>query len=77
MTVLGHFSPPELRGTELIPLIGPAYAAVACYDVLLHRIPNPNVLRSRLWITDAIIVIRKSICRAWMCHKSRNKWRVA
>ncbi|MGR3761085.1 Fic family protein [Roseobacteraceae bacterium NS-SX3] len=61
MTVLYHtngFPPGELRWPELIPLIGPANAAVARYEGVLHGIPNPNVLLSPLTSQEAVLSSR-------------------
>ena len=61
MTVLYHqggFPPADLRWPELIPLIGPANAAVARYDGVLHGIPNPNVLLSPLTSQEAVLSSR-------------------
>lgn len=61
MTVLYHqggFPPPELRWAELIPLVGPANAAVARYEGVLHGIPNPNVLLSPLTSQEAVLSSR-------------------
>lgn len=46
MTVLSHqgsFLRPELRWVGLIPLIGPANAAGARNEGVLHGSPNPKV----------------------------------
>jgi hypothetical protein len=44
----GRFPPDTLDWPQLLPLIGPANAAVARYEGVLHGIPNPNVLLSPL-----------------------------
>jgi len=41
---LGKFPPEELEWSKLIPLLGPASAAVARYDGTLSAIPNAAVL---------------------------------
>lgn len=41
---LGRFPPNELDWPKLIPLLGPASAAVARYEGVLQAIPNPDVL---------------------------------
>lgn len=41
---LGQFPPPGIQWENLIPLLGPASAALARYDGLLQAIPNPRVL---------------------------------
>ena len=40
----GGFPPANIDWTQLLPLIGPANAAIARYEGVLHGIPNPNVL---------------------------------
>ena len=52
--------PPEarLQWRELIPVIGPAAAAVARYDGMLASIPNPDVLLSPLMLHEAVMSSR-------------------
>src|SRR5215467_3465262 len=54
----GHFPPRELDWTVLIPLIGPANAAVARYDGTLSAIPNAAVLLSPLTTQEAVLSSR-------------------
>lgn len=54
----GAFPPPELDWSRLLPLIGPANAAVARYDGVLHGIPNPQVLLSPLTSQEAVLSSR-------------------
>ena len=55
----GRFPPDErLDWARLVPLIGPAAAAVARYDVLLSTIPNPALLLSPLSIQEAVMSSR-------------------
>ena len=54
----GTFPPLFLRWDELIPLIGPASAAVARYDGTLAAIPNPTVLLSPLITQEAVLSSR-------------------
>ena len=55
----GRFPPEErLDWPKLIPLIGPAAAAVARYDGTLARIPNPRVLLSPLTTQEAVLSSR-------------------
>ena len=55
----GGFPPEErLDWPELIPLIGPAVAAVARYDGTLSVIPNPRVLLSPLTTHEAVLSSR-------------------
>lgn len=52
----GQF-PPEgkLDWNRIIPLIGPASAALARYDGTLNAVPNPNVLLSPLATQEAVL----------------------
>jgi Fic family protein len=54
----GRFSPGELDWPRLLPLIGPANAAIARYDGVLHGVPNPNVLLSPLTAQEAVLSSR-------------------
>ena len=54
----GKFPPEEMRWVDLIPLIGPANAAVARYDGLLNAIPNAGVLLSPLMTQEAVLSSR-------------------
>lgn len=55
---LDKFPPTELDWSQLIPLIGPANAAVARYDGLLTAIPNADVLLSPLTTQEAVLSSR-------------------
>lgn len=55
---LGKFPPPELEWRRLIPLIGPANAAIARYEGVLHGIPNADVLLSPLTAQEAVLSSR-------------------
>ncbi len=54
----GRFPPEALDWPQLLPLIGPAKAAVARYEGVLHGIPNPNVLLSPLTSQEAVLSSR-------------------
>lgn len=54
----GRFPPDVLDWPQLLPLIGPANAAVARYEGVLHGIPNPNVLLSPLTSQEAVLSSR-------------------
>ena len=54
----GKFPPNKLEWERLIPLIGPANAAVARYDALLSAIPNAAVLLSPLTTQEAVLSSR-------------------
>lgn len=54
----GSFPPAELDWPRLIPLIGPANAAIARYEGVLHGIPNANVLLSPLTAQEAVLSSR-------------------
>lgn len=51
----GSFPPPQLDWPRLLPLIGPANAAVARYEGVLHGIPNASVLLSPLSTQEAVL----------------------
>ncbi len=55
---LGGFPPQEIDWPQLIPLIGPASAAIARYEGVLHGIPNPDVLLSPLTMQEAVLSSR-------------------
>lgn len=55
---VGGFPPIALDWPQLIPLIGPANAAVARYDGLLHALPNAAVLLSPLMTQEAVLSSR-------------------
>lgn len=55
---LGRFPPKALDWPRLIPLIGPANAAIARYEGVLHGIPNPNVLLAPLTSQEAVLSSR-------------------
>ena len=52
---LGKFPPHSLDWPRLIPLIGPAYTAIARYDGVLSAVPNANVLLSPLTTQEAVL----------------------
>jgi Fic family protein len=54
----GRFPPRDLDWPQLIPLIGPANAALARYDGLLTAIPNAAVLLSPLTTQEAVLSSR-------------------
>ena len=54
----GKFPPPELDWPQLLPLIGPANAAVARYAGLLQGIPNPHVLMSPMTTQESVLSSR-------------------
>jgi len=51
----GRFPPAVLDWLRLLPLIGPASAAVARYEGVLHGIPNADVLLSPLGTQEAVL----------------------
>ena len=55
---VGAFPPAELDWPQLIPLLGPASAAVARYDGTLAAIPNAAVLLSPLTTQEAVLSSR-------------------
>ena len=54
----GRFPPRDLDWARLVPLIGPANAAVARYDGVLSAIPNAHVLLSPLTTQEAVLSSR-------------------
>ena len=54
----GAFPPADLDWPRLLPLIGPASAAIARYEGLLHGVPNPDVLLSPLTSQEAVLSSR-------------------
>jgi len=54
----GGFPPPDLDWPTLIPLIGPAAAALARYDGMLSAVPNPALLLSPLTTQEAVLSSR-------------------
>ncbi len=54
----GKFPPGDLDWGMIVPLIGPANAAVARYDGLLEAIPNASVLLSPLTTQEAVLSSR-------------------
>lgn len=55
---LGGFPPANIDWLRLLPLIGPANAAVARYEGVLHGIPNPDVLLAPLTSQEAVLSSR-------------------
>ncbi len=51
----GKFPPKKLDLERLLPLIGPASAAVARYDGVLSAIPNASILLSPLTTQEAVL----------------------
>ena len=54
----GRFPPEGLEWSALIPLLGPAAAAVARYDGALAAAPNPDILLSPLTTQEAVLSSR-------------------
>lgn len=54
----GRFPPARLDYERLVPLIGPANAAVARYEGVLHAVPNAQVLLSPLTTQEAVLSSR-------------------
>ncbi len=55
---LGKFPPKNIQWEKLIPLIGPANAALARFDGILSGIPNPQVLLAPLSTQEAVLSSR-------------------
>ena len=54
----GKFPPASLDWQALVPLIGPANAALARYDGILHGVPNADVLLAPLTTQEAVLSSR-------------------
>jgi Fic family protein len=54
----GRFPPEDLDWVRLVPLIGPANAAVARYDGMLAAIPNAHIFLSSLTTQEAVLSSR-------------------
>lgn len=54
----GKFPPSDLDWPKLLPLIGPANAAIARYEGVLAGVPNPNVLLAPLTSQEAVLSSR-------------------
>lgn len=54
----GRFPPADIDWPRLLPLIGPANAAIARYEGVLHGVPNPDVLLSPLTAQEAVLSSR-------------------
>lgn len=54
----GKFPPKKLDWQRLIPLLGPAAAALARYDGLLSAVPNAAVLLSPMTTQEAVLSSR-------------------
>ncbi|MDE0678672.1 MAG: Fic family protein [Gammaproteobacteria bacterium] len=54
----GRFPPDKIEWAQLIPLLGPAAAAVARYDGMLAAVPNPGVLLAPLSTQEAVLSSR-------------------
>jgi len=54
----GRFPPPTLDWPRLLPLIGPANAAIARYEGVLRGVPNPDVLLGPLTAQEAVLSSR-------------------
>jgi Fic family protein len=54
----GKFPPESLDWERLVPLIGPANAAVARYDGMLAAIPNAHILLTPLTTQEAVLSSR-------------------
>lgn len=55
---LGHFPPTSIDWQQLLPLIGPANAAIARYAGLLQGVPETGVLLSPMTVQEAVLSSR-------------------
>lgn len=69
----GRFPPERIDWARLVPLIGPASAALARYDGLLLAIPNASVLLPPLTTQEAVLSSRIEGTRATMGERSDSK----
>ena len=53
-----RFPPDAINWTELVPLIGPANAAIARYEEVLRSVPNPELLLAPLTAQEAVFSSR-------------------
>ena len=67
----GIFSPHPLDGEKLIPLVGPASAAVARYDGVLSVVPNATLLLSPLTTQEAVLSSKIEGPQATMRHAEK------
>jgi len=65
---LDSFPPKNLEWSKLVPLLGPASAAIARYDGALAAIPNPMVLLSPLATQEAVLSSRIEGTQATMAE---------
>ncbi|MGA1871791.1 MAG: Fic family protein [bacterium] len=65
---LGNFPPKEIEWEQLIPLLGPANAAVARYDGTLAAVVNPAVMMSPLTTQEAVLSSRIEGTQATMAE---------
>lgn len=54
----GRFPPHQIDWRRLVPLIGPANAAIARYDGLLAAVPNASILLAPLTTQEAVLSSR-------------------
>jgi Fic family protein len=64
----GSFPPKEINWDQLIPLIGPASAALARYDGTLAAVPNAAVMLSPLMTQEAVLSSRIEGTQATMAE---------
>ena len=64
----GQFPPKGINREKLIPLIGPANAALARFDGTLSVIPNPTVLLSPLATQEAVLSSQIEGTQTTMCE---------
>jgi len=65
---LGNFPPKKVDWEPLIPLLGPANAAVARYDGTLAAVVNPSVMMSPLTTQEAVLSSRIEGTQATMAE---------
>jgi hypothetical protein len=73
---MGKFPPQDLNWSRLIPLLGPASAALARYDGLLSAIPNAAILLSPMTTREAVLS-SKIVRQIVDLYQKRKDWIVA
>ena len=64
----GKFPPQDIDWKRLVPLLGPASAALARFDGVLEGIPNPRLLLSPMAIQEAVLSSRIEGTQATMAE---------
>ena len=69
----GRFPPDDrIDWLRLVPLLGPAVAALARYDGALSAVPNPRVLLSPMTTQEAVLSSRHDVLRVVRAGNGRR-----